>query len=330
VSETTLASGRARSPRSWRAVGGTPMAHRLAEKLIAIVAWASVAAVLSLVTFIAREAAPLVEQPLGQLRDLLWPRQWPGYDAAVYIWQPVGLPPKYNVVPLLVGTLKMSGLAMLLAAPLALLAAVYVAELAPPRQREVLKPLIELLAGIPSVVLGFFTLSFVASAAQALLGLTYRLNALAAALGLGLAIVPVIFTVAEDALRTVPAALREGAAALGARRWQTTLRVVIPSALPGVAAALVLGFGRAVGETMIVLMASGNAAVVDLNPASGARSVTATIAAELGETARGGEHWRVLFALGLLLFALTWIIGKVGDLAIARLRRGWQGSEGGS
>ncbi|MCU0686925.1 MAG: ABC transporter permease subunit [Polyangiaceae bacterium] len=318
MSETTLASGRARSPRSGRAVGGTPMAHRLAEKLIAIVAWASVAAVLSLVTFIAREAAPLVEQPLGQLRDLLWPRQWPGYDAAVYIWQPVGLPPKYNVVPLLVGTLKMSGLAMLLAAPLALLAAVYVAELAPPRQREVLKPLIELLAGIPSVVLGFFTLSFVASAAQALLGLTYRLNALAAALGLGLAIVPVIFTVAEDALRTVPAALREGAAALGARRWQTTLRVVIPSALP------------AVGETMIVLMASGNAAVVDLNPASGARSVTATIAAELGETARGGEHWRVLFALGLLLFALTWIIGKVGDLAIARLRRGWQGSEGGS
>ncbi len=307
--------------------GGTPFAHRLAEWAIAAVAFLGVGAVLAILAFVVREAAPLLGRP-GVLGELFRPRRWPGYDAPTHVWQPVGLPPKYDVVPLLLGTLKVSGLATLIAAPLGVLAAVYVAELAPPRLREALKPALELLAGVPSVVLGFFALAFVADVTQALFGLTYRLNALAAALGLALAVVPIVFTVSEDALRAVPAALREASAALGARRWQTTLRVAVPAALPGVAAALALGFGRAVGETMIVLMASGNAPVVDACPTSSARTATATIAAELGEIARGREHWRVLFALGVLLFLMTWLGQAAGDLAVARLGRRLRGPGG--
>lgn len=304
----------------------TPLSHRLAEKAIAAVAFAGVIAVASILAFVAREAAPLLWER-ATLRDLVLPTAWPGYDAPAHVWQPVGFPPKHDVVPLVVGTLKITGLAMLLAAPLGLLSAVWVAELARPRVRAWIKPTLELLAAIPSVVLGFFALVFVASSLQRAFGLTYRLNALVAAVGLSLAIVPIVFTVAEDALRAVPRSLREGSAALGARRWQTTLFVVVPAALPGIAAALVLGFGRAIGETMIVLIASGNAAVVDASPTSSARTVTATIAAELGETARGSEHWRVLFALGVLLFLLTWLLGRLGDWAIARLRRRLHGPE---
>jgi phosphate transport system permease protein len=211
--------------------------------------------------------------------------------------------------------------------PLGVGAAIYISQLASPRIREIGKPVIELLAGIPSVVLGFIALVFVAGALQAAFGLTYRLNALVAAVGLALAIVPIVFTVSEDALRAVPNSLREASAALGARRWQTTVRVVVPAALPGIAAALILGFGRAIGETMIVLMASGSAPVIDASPTSSARTVTATIAAELGETARGSEHWRVLFALGVVLFALTWLLGRLGDWAIAVLRRRLHGPE---
>jgi phosphate transport system permease protein len=305
----------------------TPRWHRVVEHAIAAVAFVSVAAVLSILAFVAREAAPMFWEGREHLADLIWPREWPGYDAPAHVWQPVGFPPKHDVVPLLIGTLKITGLAMLVAGPIGLLSAVYVAELAPRRVREVVKPAIELFAGIPSVVLGFFSLVFIAHFLERLFGLTYRLNALVAALGLALTIVPVVFTVSEDALRAVPKSLREASAALGARRWQTTLRVVVPAALPGIAAAFVLGFGRAIGETMIVLMASGNAPVVDASPVSSARTVTATIAAELGETARGGEHWRVLFALGVLLFLITWALDRIGASAVARLRRRLHGPE---
>ncbi len=304
----------------------TPRWHVLAEKTIALMALSAVAAIVLIFVFIAREALPMLwEASFAEevrLVDLFAPRQWRGYDEAVYVWQPVGTPPKYNVVPLFVGSLKVTLLAMLFSVPIGVGCAVFVATYAPRRVREVVKPAIELLSGVPSVVLGFFALMVVATWAQDAFGFTFRLNAVVAAIGLSLAIVPVIFTITDDALEAVPRSLSEAALALGARKYQIALRVVVPAAVPGIAAGVLLGFGRAVGETMIVLMASGNAAVVDFfDFGSSVRTVTATVAAELGEVAHGDPHWRVLFLLGVLLFLVTFVLNLAGSIVTKRLHR---------
>jgi len=306
---------------SWR----TPLSHRLAEKAIALTAMAAIAAVLLIFAFVLREALPLAWEELGEelhLAELVQARQWRGYDAAVHVWQPVGTPPKMNILPLLIGTLKITFLAMLFSVPLGLGCAVYTSFYAGRRVREIAKPAIELLAGIPSVVLGFFALMLLASWLQDAFGFTMRLNAVVASVGLSLAIVPIIYTIGEDAILAVPRSLSEAAMALGARRYQIALRVVIPAALPGIAAGIILGFGRAIGETMIVLMASGNAALMEpLDLTTSVRTITATIAAELGEVAQGDAHWRVLFLLGALLFASTFVLNLIGRFAVDRLHR---------
>ncbi len=294
--------------------------------MITVLALTAIAAIALIFIFIAREAAPMFwEQGFAQevhLHDLFFAKQWHGYDEPVFIWQPVGDPAKFNVIPLFVGTLKVTLLAMLMSVPLGVGCAMFVALYAPRAAREVVKPLIELLAGIPSVVLGFFALMVIASWAQATFGFHFRLNAIVAAIGLALTIVPVIFTISEDAIQSVPKTMRDAALALGARRYQVAVRIVLPAALPGIAAGVVLGFGRAIGETMIVLMASGNASVMELfNFSSSVRTVTATIAAELGEVAQGDPHWRVLFLLGVMLFAVTFLLNLLGDLIIQRLQK---------
>jgi phosphate transport system permease protein len=304
----------------------TPLWHRVAERTIAVLAMGAIAAIALIFVFIAREAIPMFwEAEFAeevQLRDLFVAKEWRGYEEPVYVWQPVGEPAKFNVVPLFVGSLKVTFLAMLMSVPLGIGCAVFVALYAPRAVREVVKPVIELLAGIPSVVLGFFALMVVASWAQATFGFRFRLNAVVAAIGLALTIVPVIFTIAEDAIQSVPKTLTEAALALGARKYQVALRVVLPAAIPGIAAGVVLGFGRAIGETMIVLMASGNAAVMELfDFSTSVRTVTATIAAELGEVAQGDPHWRVLFLLGVMLFAVTFVLNIIGDLIIHRLQK---------
>ena len=305
----------------------TPLWHKIAEKVIALMAMGAVAAIALIFIFIGREAVPLFwehdaveEVPVS---TLFVPQEWGGaYDEPEYVWQPVGTPPKYNVVPLFVGTLKVTILSMLFSVPLGILAAIYTAQYAPRRLREVVKPAIELLAGIPSVVLGFFALMVLATWAQDVFGFDFRLNAVVAAMGLSLAVIPIIFTISEDAIQAVPRHLSEAALALGARRYQVTLKVVLPAALPGIAAAVILGFGRAIGETMIVLMASGNAAIMELfDPTTSVRTVTATIAAELGEVAVGDPHWRVLFMLGVMLFAVTFVLNIVGSVAVKRLHK---------
>jgi phosphate transport system permease protein len=258
-------------------------------------------------------------------RYLLGPHQWTGYDRPEYIWQPVSAIHKYNIVPLFIGSLKTTLVALLVAVPLGLAAALYVSQLCSPRLREWLKPGIELLAGIPSVVLGFFALIVMASALQGFFGYQSRLNAFVAGIALGLAIIPVVFSIAEDALTSVPRAYTQGALALGSSRWQAASQIVLPAALPGVFAAVVLGFGRAIGETMIVLMASGNASIVSWNLFDSTRTVTATIAAELAETVFGGHHYRMLFMLGTLLFAVSFLSNLAGDLIIHRLKHRLEG-----
>jgi phosphate transport system permease protein len=258
-------------------------------------------------------------------RYLLGPYQWSGYSRPEYIWQPVSEVPKYNLIPLIIGSLKVTFVALLFSIPLALGAAVYVSQLARPSVREWVKPLIEMLAGIPSVVLGFFALIVMASFLQHLFGYPSRLNALCAGLALGVSVVPVVFSIAEDALTSVPRSYLQAALALGASQWKAAWQVVLPAALPGVFAAVALGFGRAIGETMIVLMASGNASIVSANLLDSTRTITATIAAELGEVVTGSAHYRLLFLIGVMLFAVAFITNLFADLVMHRLKARMEG-----
>jgi phosphate transport system permease protein len=310
-----------RGPRSLRRQGG--LGERTIEIAIHLVALLSIAAILLILIFVGKEALPLFTSaevhkevtPLGMLAPIERAGQ------SLYMWQPVSDVPKYNVFPLIVGSIKVTFVALLFAVPLSVAAALFVAEYARERVREIVKPAIELLAGVPSVVVGFFALVTLASWVQATFGTEHRLNALVAGLGLAFAICPIVFSVAEDALRAVPRSYREAALAMGSTRAQTVLRVVLPAAAPGIAAAVVLGFGRAIGETMIVVMASGNAALLDANLGRSARTITATIAQELGEVVVGSPHYDVLFALGAMLFTATFVINLVGERVVDGMRR---------
>ena len=258
-------------------------------------------------------------------RMMLQPYQWTGYHKPEYIWQPVSNIHKYNLIPLFIGSLKTTFVALLFAVPLALGAAIYVSQLAHPRTKEWLKPGIELLAGIPSVVLGFFALMVMASVLQWIFGYESRLNAFVAGIALPLAVIPVVFSIAEDALTSVPRAFTQAALALGSSKWQAAWKIVLPAAIPGVFAAVVLGFGRAIGETMIVLMASGNASIVSWNLFDSTRTMTATIAAELADTVFGGHYYRILFLIGALLFIVTFLSNMAADLIIHRLKARLEG-----
>lgn len=258
-------------------------------------------------------------------RNMVKPHQWTGYDKPEYIWQPVSQIHKYNLIPLIIGSLKTTLIALLFSVPLALGAAIYVSQLANPKTKEWLKPAIELLAGVPSVVLGFFALLVMATVLQNILGTASRLNAVVAGLALGLAVMPLVFSIAEDALTSVPRTYTQAALALGSSRWQAAWNIVLPAAIPGVFAAVVLGFGRAIGETMVVLMASGNASIVSWNLFDSTRTMTATIAAELAETVFGGAHYRILFLIGALLFVVTFFSNMFADVIIHRLKARLEG-----
>jgi phosphate transport system permease protein len=257
-------------------------------------------------------------------RYLLAPHQWADYPRPEYIWQPVGQIHKYSLVPLIVGSLKTTFVGLLFAVPLAVAAALYVSQLARPRLREILKPAIELLSGIPSVVVGFFALLVMATVLQTVFGYPTRLNAFVAGIALGFAVIPIVFSIAEDALTSVPRSYTQAALALGASRWKTAWQIVLPAALPGVFAAVVLGFGRAIGETMIVLMVC-SASVMSWSLFDSARSITTTIAAEMAEAVTGGHHYRILFMLGTLLFAVTFASNLAGDVFIHRFKRRLEG-----
>jgi phosphate transport system permease protein len=234
-------------------------------------------------------------------------------------WLPTSTPaPLFGVLPLIAGTLWVSLFAILLALPFGLGVAIYLSELADERTRRTLKPTIELLAGIPSVVYGFFGLVALVPLIQRGLNLPVGETALAGALVLAIMALPTIITIAEDALRNIPNTMRESSLALGASRWQTIYRVVVPCAASGITAAVVLGIGRAVGETMAVLMVTGNAAVMPRSLFESVRTIPATIAAELGEAPSGGAHYQALFMLGCILFILTMLISISAEVITKR------------
>jgi len=234
-------------------------------------------------------------------------------------WYPTSQPAAvYGAWPLILGTLWVCFGAILLALPIGLITALYMAEVAGQRFRNILKPVVELLSGIPSVVYGFFGLVVLVPLIQKFFKLDVGETALAGSIILAIMSLPTIITIAEDAIRTTPRALKEASLALGASHWQTLVRVTIPFAKSGIIAAVILGIGRAVGETMAVLMVTGNASVVPHTFLEPVRTIPATIAAELGEAPFGGTHFKALFALGIILFIMTFIFNTLVETVKTR------------
>ena len=241
------------------------------------------------------------------LKDFLFGKQW--YPTS----EPI---PSFGIWPMIMGTLFVTLGALMIALPLGLATALFLAEVADIRIRNIVKPLIELLAGIPSVVYGFFGLIVIVPLIQKVFHLDVGETVLAGSIVLGIMALPTIVTIAEDALRTTPRSLKEASLALGATRWQTLRMVTIPYAKSGISTAVILGIGRAIGETMAVLMVTGNASNVPHSFLVPARTLPATIAAELGEAPFGGLHFRALFALGIVLFLFTIMV----NLTVAYIR----------
>ncbi len=234
-------------------------------------------------------------------------------------WIPTSTPaPQFGVLPLILGTLWVSLVAILIATPLGMGVAIYLSELAQGKVRDILKPAIELLAGIPSVVYGFFGLVVLVPLVQKTFSLSVGETAFTGSVILAIMALPTIITVAEDAMRSTPRAMREASLALGATHWQTIYKVVIPYAASGISAAVVLGIGRAIGETMVALMVTGNAAIIPKTLFSPVRTIPATIAAELGEAPHGGVHYQALFVLGCVLFLITLVISITAELISKR------------
>ncbi len=247
------------------------------------------------------------------------------FDVVEFFTSPRWMPtsssnPTYGALALILGTASVTGLAIVVAVPFSLGAAIYIGEFASGKTREALKVLVELLAAIPSVVWGFIGFSIFNPLIVQIFDVPVGLNVLNAGVILGLMAAPIMTTIAEDALKAVPDTYREAAEAMGATRWQVIFNVVIPAAKNGLVAAILLGVGRGFGETMAVLMATGHSVNIPTSLFDSVRALTATIAAELGETARGSEHYQVLFTLGIFLFLVTFIINLTADLVVRGIR----------
>ncbi len=231
-------------------------------------------------------------------------------------WYPISDPAHFGIFPLIIGSLCVTLGATIIAVPIGVAAAVYIAEVAPPRVREILKSGIEILAAIPSVVLGFIGMMTLVPWVKTTFHAPTGLTAFAGAIMLAFMAMPTIVSIAEDALNAVPKRYKEAALALGATHWQAVWRVVLPAASSGIVAAIMLGIGRVIGETMAVMMLTGNAARIPDSLLQPVRTLTATIAAEMGETVHDSEHYYALFAIGIVLFVITFMINLVADFAV--------------
>jgi phosphate transport system permease protein len=240
-------------------------------------------------------------------------------------WNPTSMiQPAYGVLPLLAGTFLVSIVATFIAIPIGVGCTIYIAEIAHPRVRGVLKPIIEILAGIPSVVYGLFAMMILSQWLKDIFHLNSGWNALNGAIMLAVMMIPIMVSLSEDAIHSVPKELREASYALGANRWETMRSVILPAALSGIVAAVILSIGRAIGETMVVLMATGNSALLTFNLFSPVEPMTAAIAIDMGEVAQNSLHYDVLFAVGVLLFVITLIINTIADRIMARYSEAYQ------
>jgi phosphate transport system permease protein len=239
-------------------------------------------------------------------------------------WYPTSSPGKFGLLPLILGSLFVTGVALVVAVPVGVAAAVFISEFSGRGVKDVMKSIIEFMAAVPSVVYGLIGVAVLIPFVKDTFGLSTGMTAATGGIVLGIMSIPTVISISEDALHAVPVDLRQGSAALGNTRWQTTFKVTLPAASSGIFAAVMLGLGRAIGETMAVLMLTGNAAVMPTSVLESVRTMTGTIAAEMGEVVQGGLHYSVLFAVGLVLFTITFAINLVADLVLERQRKRWR------
>jgi len=314
----------ARATSVRRRLGPAPFrpAERFWELLVHVAGISAILFVLAICLFLFREAYSLVGgfDYVGEAIRYPLSRLLGGTS-----WYPDAEPPRFGLLPLMGGTALVSAIAIAIAAPLGLMSATWLAEFCPRWIREIAKPAVELLAAIPSVVIGFFGLVALGPAVAGLFHTSSGINALTGGIALAIMAVPTIVSIGEDALQAVPHAYREASLALGADRWQTTWRVVLPAAAPGLLAAVILGVGRVVGETMAVLMVTGNAAVIPHSALDKVQTMTATIALEMGETVHGSPHYRALFAVGAVLFLASLAVNGAATWTLRRARARLEG-----
>jgi len=284
------------------------------EKAIRLMLFASASTsiliVIGIFVFVGKEAGHFAIEP--GLKELFGSK-----------WIPVSFQKEsFGLLPLITGSLLVTALATILTIPFGVGAAVYISELARPAEREFLKPFIEILAGIPSVVIGFFGLVVLVPLIKSVFGLSTGLTALAGAVLLALMAIPTVVSISEDAIRSVPASYKAASLALGASKMQTIWKVTVPAALPGIVAAIMLGIGRVIGETMAVMMVTGNAAIITASPFDSVRTMTATIAAEMGEVAFGSIHYRALFCVGIVLLLATFGLNIIAQKFLKKYRMG--------
>jgi len=284
--------------------------RRLAERVIEVIVTLNGAVA---IVFVALITAFLLRDGLPAFRSVSVGKFLFGHD-----WYP--LSDQFQALPLILGSIAVTLGAIVIAVPIGVAAAIYLAEIAPVRVREMLKPTVEVLAGIPSVVIGFIGMVVLAPWVKNLFDLPTGMTALTGSIMLAFMAMPTIISISEDAIVAVPRDYGAGALALGATSWQSIVGVTVPAARSGIIAAVMLGIGRAIGETMTVLMVTGNAAVIPHTLLQPVRTMTATIAAEMGEVAQGTPHYFVLFAIGLVLFLMTFLINLAADLALQRTK----------
>lgn len=282
--------------------------EKLIKLLFAAAAFSSLALLAGIIIVLFREALPVF--------SFVSPLAFLGGES----WYPTAEPPEFGVWPLIAASAWVTGIALVICVPLGVGSALYLHELAGQRQRAALKPVIEVLASIPSIIYGFFGMTVMAPFMQEAFGLPIGLCALTAGVILGVMATPTVASIAEDALGYVPRSFREASFALGANRWETLVKVIVPAAGSGISTAVILGMSRAIGETMTVLMVAGGAAVVPSSVFDPVRPMTAAIAAEMGEAAVGGEHYHALFAIALALFLVTFVFNIAAELISRRYR----------
>jgi len=271
------------------------------KNIFALFAFLSVLLLGLIVIFLFREGIPIFQE-ISVSKFLFGSAWYPTYD-----------PPEYGIWPLIVGSLVVTLFACLIAVPLGVLSAIYISEIAPASIKEILKSVIELLAGLPSVVLGFFGMVIVAPWLQETFDLPTGLNIVNASVMLAIMAIPTISSISEDALYAVPREFKEASYALGATKFETIIRIIMPAALSGISTAVILGMARAIGETMVVLMVAGGAAAIPESIFDPVRPMPASIAAEMGEAPFGSGHYHALFATGIVLFFITLAFNLIAD-----------------
>jgi phosphate transport system permease protein len=276
--------------------------------------WAAILILTAIAVFLVVNAWPAIADPQVGLWRMLTGRLW--YSTAT--------PPEFGFLPYIVGSLRVTGVALLIAVPVGIAAAIFISEFAGRRVKDVAKSIIEFMAAVPSVVYGLMGVALVGPALKDLFRMPSALSALSAGVVLAFMALPTIISISEDAMHAVPNDLRMGSLALGNTRWQTAYKVIVPAAGSGIFASVMLGLGRAIGETMVVLMVAGGTMDLTWSLTASARPLTAVIASEMGEVVQGGLHYSVLFVVGLTLFVITFVANLAADLVLERQRKRWR------